>query len=77
MLWLPAASVDVEKVATPVELRVPEPMVAPLSSKFTVPVSAPAVLVAVAVKVSSVPKVAGLALELMVTDVPAALTVCG
>lgn len=57
MEWLPAASVDVDRVATPEELRAPVPMVVVPSAKVTVPVGVvvPEAGATVAVKVTLVP----------------------
>ena len=41
--WVPTLSVDVERVATPPEFRVPAPSVTAPSLKVTVPVGVPEV----------------------------------
>src|SRR5258708_33537182 len=61
MEWLPTLSVDVEKVATPLPFRVPEPIADAPSLKATLPDGVPAELVTVAVKVTGLPKADGLA----------------
>jgi hypothetical protein len=54
MLWVPAVSVEVEKVATPLPFRVEVPSCVVPSRKFTAPVGVPAVPdVTVAVKVTA------------------------
>jgi hypothetical protein len=58
---LPALKLDVENVATPLPFTFPEPSVAPLSLKVTVPVGpAPDPGVTVAVKVTLWPELDGL-----------------
>ena len=79
MLWLPAVSAEVVKVATP-PLSVPGPSVLAPSLKVTVPVGVPApggTAVTVAVKVTDWPKVDGLLLETTTVVVPDWLTICG
>src|SRR5258707_15723440 len=69
MEWLPTLSVDVEKVATPLPFRVPEPIADAPSLKATLPDGVPAELVTVAVKVTGLPKADGLAEEVRAVGV--------
>ncbi len=83
MVWLPAPSDEVLKVAFPALFRVPVPhvvagVVIP-SKNVTVPVGAPApgaATVIVAVSVTAWPKVAGLGDAAKLVFVPACVTVC-
>jgi len=59
MVWVPAVRVEVEKVATPLELSVPWPRGVVPSEKLTTPDGMPLAVVTVAVKVMFVPAVAG------------------
>lgn len=82
--WMPMASEDVVKVATPLELSATVPIDALPSRKVTAPVGVPlAVLVSVAVNVTDWPTTEGLSEEASVvrssagSPVPVSVTVCG
>ena len=76
MVWLPPGRVLVLKVAIPLPLRVPVPIVLPPARKSTVPVGVPGTgLVTVAVKVTACPNTEGLAEEARMVLVVAGVTV--
>ena len=77
MVWVPTERLLVEKVATPLPLRVPVPRVVAPSEKVTLPVGVPApgaVTLTVAVKVTDCPITEGLREEVTVVVVLALLT---